>query len=250
MHKGNPTRWKLVCQFIQKEVLLILKLVVRCVSNDFQSKAFLYRHLNFFRNSGLIYKLYVLKTMRHGIKMHCPECTQAHIHPCCKGFGSLTLEKYAWTSTQHSMKKKKGGWGWGGEGQGDKITALKSVRHLKRFSTESRWNLWSSCFITHSDPCTAHNTTFYILPYAQLTNWYDKNRVCFTTYIFSLHSKILQQKSAGSCDKKKKNKPPRFKRRLILWTVVVDWEGSTQLAKKHGNAYSYAKNLWKRICHN
>lgn len=47
-------------------------------------------------------------------------------------------------------------------------------------------------------------TTFYILPYAQLTNWYDKNRVCFTTYIFSLHSKILQQKSAGSCDKKKK----------------------------------------------
>lgn len=160
MHKGNPTRWKLVCQFIQKEVFLILKLVVRCVSNDFQSKAFLYRHLNFFRNSGLIYKLYVLKTMRHGIKMHCPECTQAHIHPCCKGFGSLTLEKYAWTSTQHSMKKKKGGWGWGGEGQGDKITALKSVRHLKRFSTESRWNLWSSCFITHSDPCTAHTLLF------------------------------------------------------------------------------------------
>lgn len=71
-------------------------------------------------------------------------------------FGKICLN----LNSTFNEEKKKGGWGWGGEGQGDKITALKSVRHLKRFSTESRWNLWSSCFITHSDPCTAHTLLF------------------------------------------------------------------------------------------
>lgn len=44
-------------------------------------------------------------------------------------------------------------------------------------------------------------TTLYILPYVQLTNWDDKNSACFTAYIFNLRSEILQQKSAGCCDK-------------------------------------------------
>lgn len=78
------------------------------------------------------------------------------------------------------------------------------------------------------------HTAFYILPYAQLTNWDDKNSVCFTAYIFNLHSEILQQKSVGSCDKKNKKKIFfffLFKGCLILQAIFVDWEGSVNLAK-------------------
>lgn len=176
MHKGNPTRWKLVCQLIQKEVFLILKLVVRHVSNDFQSKALLHRHLNFFRNSGLIYKLFVcLKDNETWDKDALSWMYPSSNTSCCKGFGSLVLEKYAEPQLNIQWRKKE----VGGRGQGDTITTLKSVRYLKRFSTESRRNLWSSCFITHSDPCTAHTLLF---TYAQLTNWYDKNSVCFNMY--------------------------------------------------------------------
>lgn len=106
---------------------------------------------------------YVLKTMRHEIKMHCPECTQAQIHHAAKD-----LDHWLWKNMLNLNPTFSGGKKKGGEGAGSYNYNTENVRCLKRFSTESRWNLWSSCFITHSDPaqhihyflhtpiCTAH----------------------------------------------------------------------------------------------
>lgn len=130
------------------------------------------------------------KSISHGTEMPCAGWSQAHTHQAAGHLKCWLWESRLNLNWTLNFKKKKG----------EKITTLKNVWYLKRFSRESRQNLQGSCFIIHPDPCTAHSA-FYMLPYVQLTNWDDRNSVCFTAYIFNLHSEILQQKSAGSCDK-------------------------------------------------
>lgn len=150
MHKGNTTRWKLVCQYIHKEVFLTLKLVLFLMISKaklFYISIFLTLEIQvWFKNC-----LYVLKTRRHERKMHCPECIHAQTHHAAKD-PKRWLWKNMLNLTQ-TLNKKKGGVVRG-------IKTLKNVWYLKRFSTESRWNLWGSCFITHPDPCTAHTLLF------------------------------------------------------------------------------------------
>lgn len=157
------------------------------VSNNFQSKAFLHEYLVSFQTWGLVWK-YLKANQPWERDALCWMKPGSHT-PGCKRPEVLTLGEHAGPQLNTQFKKKR-----------EKIITLKNVWYLKRFSRESRWNLRGSCFIIHPDPCTAHSA-FYMLPYVQLTNWDDRNSVCFTAYIFNLHSEILQQKSAGSCDK-------------------------------------------------
>lgn len=82
----------------------------------------------------------------------------------------------------------------------EKITTPKNVWYLKRFSAETDGSYEAAVLLSIQTPARAH-TTFYILPYAQLANQDDKDSVRFRAYSLNLHSEILQQKSAGSCDK-------------------------------------------------
>lgn len=159
------------------------------VSNNFQSKALLDEYLISFWNRGLVWKSLEVNQPWDRDAL-CWVKPGSHT-PGCRTPEVLTLGEHVEPQLSTQLKKKK---------KREKITTLKNVWYLKRFSRESRQNLQGSCFIIHPDPCTAHSA-FYMLPYVQLTNWDDRNSVCFTAYIFNLHSEILQQKSAGSCDK-------------------------------------------------
>lgn len=106
----------------------------------------------------------------------------------CKRPAVLTLENMLDRNWTLDKKYRK-----------EKITP-KNVWYLKRFSAETDGSYEAAVLLSIQTPARAH-TTFYILPYAQLANRDDKDSVCFRAYSLNLHSEILQQKSAGSCDK-------------------------------------------------
>lgn len=113
-----------------------------------------------------------LKPISHRREMPCAGWSQVHTHQTARDLKCWLWENTLDPQLNTQLKKKR-----------QKITTLRNVWYLKRFSRESRWNLRGSCFIIHPDPCTAHSA-FYMLPYVQLTNWDDRNSVCFTAYIF------------------------------------------------------------------
>lgn len=103
---------------------------------------------------------------------------------------SAEFGRICWTSTEHSIKEKLRE-----NNNTEKCMVPKKIQYRKQM--ESMRQL----FYYPSRSLRSAHTTFYILPYVQLTNGDDKNSVCFTAYIFNLHSEVLQKKSAGSCDK-------------------------------------------------
>lgn len=107
----------------------------------------------------------------------------------------LTLEEYAGPQLNTQWKKKKKKKTKGENYSTEKCMVPKKIQYRKQMEPMRQ------LFYYPSRSLHSTHTTFYILPYVQLTNWDDKNSVCFTAYIFNLHSEILQQKSAGSCDK-------------------------------------------------
>lgn len=107
----------------------------------------------------------------------------------------LTLEEYTGPELNTQLKKNNQKKNHGENNNTEKCMVPKKIQYRKQM--ESMMQL----FYYPSRSLHSAHSTFYILPYVQLTNWDDKNSVCFTAYIFNLHSEILQQKSAGSCDK-------------------------------------------------
>lgn len=114
---------------------------------------------------------------------------------CCKRSEVLTLEEYTGPELNTQLKKNNQKKNHGENNNTEKCMVPKKIQYRKQM--ESMMQL----FYYPSRSLHSAHSTFYILPYVQLTNWDDKNSVCFTAYIFNLHSEILQQKSAGSCDK-------------------------------------------------
>lgn len=127
--------------------------------------------------------------------MHCPEYAMLK-NIMLQKIRSADFGRIYWTWTEHSIKKKQPKKKNHGENNNtEKCMVPKKIQYRKQM--ESMMQL----FYYPSRSLHSAHSTFYILPYVQLTNWDDKNSVCFTAYIFNLHSEILQQKSAGSCDK-------------------------------------------------
>lgn len=137
---------------------------------------------------------YALKTMRHEIKIHCPECTQAQIHHAAKD-----LDHWLWKNMLNLNSTFSGGKKKGGEGgrelqlQHWKCTVPKKIQYRKQM--ESMKQLFYYPFRS----CTAHTL---LLTYSHMHS--SQTGMTRTVYalqhIFLIYTlKYFKQKSAGSC---------------------------------------------------